>query len=304
MTQVWKVPIKSGRGDFTPERVARARDYCFARGWVGLGWEIDCLPDRLRDPRQYERAINKWIRPEDRRSAKSAHIAIAHTMTNGDFVWCRAHGDTYWLGRVCGSWTYRCARDFDDLDLYQVRKCRWIGVGPADDVPGPVKNAFAGRGGAISRLRAEHDAALLQSAQIWYQRTGEQVPDLPPANAALRLSALGHDDLEDLVVLYLQVAHGWLVVPSTAKRSTPYTECVLRKANGERAYVQVKAGATPVEFGPGLPHEVDRIYLFDLVTPAELRQGGGATWISVEDIEVFAGQHANMLPARLQNAAE
>jgi hypothetical protein len=181
MTHIWKMPLSSQRDDFQdePPKVHRAREFCFKNGWTGIGWGIDSVPDGIDQPHRYESAL--FDLPEDRRAAaRSAHHALAHKMQPGDFVWCRAQGNIYWLGRVSGSWLYRNVEAFDDLDLYQIRKCQWVCVGPADLVPGPIKNAFAGPGSTISRINREHDAVLRESASIWEEKTDELVENLPP----------------------------------------------------------------------------------------------------------------------------
>ena len=134
MTQIWKMPLKSGRDCL----VEKARGFCFDNGWVGVGWVIDSIPDGLTEPKQYEQTL---LTEEYGQPALSAHYALAHRMQDGDLVWCRAKNDVYWLGRIEGSWLYRNGGDFDYFDLHQVRKCRWVRVGPADIVPGPIKNA-------------------------------------------------------------------------------------------------------------------------------------------------------------------
>lgn len=156
-------------------------------------------------------------------------------MQKGDLVWCRAKGDICWLGKVDGSWSYQNTGDFKEFDLYQARKCRWLRVGPADTVPGPVKNAYAGRGNCISQIQRERHSAIPISFAIWEKQTGEVTQHCSFKSVKLSLSVIGHDDFEDLVALYLQSQLGWYLVPSTSKRSSPLTEFVPRNLEGKRA---------------------------------------------------------------------
>ncbi|MEK6804231.1 MAG: hypothetical protein AABZ34_16450 [Nitrospirota bacterium] len=261
--RVWKMPLKSGREDFEKDhhKVDRAREFCFDNGWVGIGWECDSLADNLQVPKEYGEALTKD--PKNGRAARSAHSCLADIMQEGDFVWCRAKGDIYWVGKIEGPWRYQNTGKFEEFDLYQVRKCRWRRVGPADTVPGPVKNAFAGRGSAISQIQRERDSAIHMSLSIWEKLTGEAIEDSPLKSGKVSLSAMGHDDLEDLVAIYLQAELGWYLVPSTAKRSTPLTEFVLRNSEGKRAYVQVKSGEAHLT-SVDVPAEVDKFFVFDL----------------------------------------
>lgn len=299
------MPIKSQRDDFeeNPSKVDRARSFCFEEGWTGIGWGIAGMDDNVAEASRYEAILRNASSSElgfDVGYALSAHNALANRMKPGDFAWCRERGDIYWLGRVRGPWTYRNTGRFDEFDLYQTRQCQWQRVGPADLVPGPVKNAFAGRGSAISQLQGEAEAALRESATIWRKLTSETVDGVPMHDGTFSLSSLGHDDLEDLVALYLQSDHGWYVVPSTAKRSTPYTECVLRNAAGQRAYFQVKSGHSRIGHPIVVPPEVDRFFLFDAG-----QDGGAKLPDRVERIDPaalmrFAAAHPALLPLYLQ----
>jgi hypothetical protein len=300
MIQVWKTPLRSQREDFDEEKVQRARSFCFSEGWIGIGWAIDSLSDDVTDPSLYEQAIPKTSEGYPDGAQLSGHRALAHKVQADDLVWCRTKDDVYWLGRVAGPWRYRNTGDFDDFDLYQVRRSAWQRVGPADKVPGPIKNAYAGRGSAISQIQRERVAAARESAFIWQTLTAEVIQDAPDSSSELSLSAIGHDDLEDLVILYLQAEHGWYVVPSTAKISTPITECVLRNSKGQRAYVQVKSGHTAVDANIDIPPEVDRFFVFDLVEGREELASDQFTRIEPLELEQFLRTHPFLPPPYLQ----
>ena len=298
MIQVWKMPLKSRRDDFERDtaKVERARAFCMREGWTGFGWEVESLEDLLTQPELYEKALPGT--PNDSRAARSAHHALARRMQVDDLVWCRAKADVYWLGRTDGSWTYRNTGEFADFDLYQVRKCKWVRVGPEDLVPGAIKNAFAGRGSAISQIQRERDAALRYSTIIWREKTGDSIADLLDSTGAFSVSELGHDDLEDLVAMYLQVCLGWYVVPSTVKRATPYTEFVLRNAEGRRAYLQVKSGNTSVGAIIDVPNDVDKFFLFDASEGSRLPNK--VERICLNDLEDFARTHNFLLPSYIR----
>lgn len=293
---IWKMPLKSRREDFEedPYKNDRARQFCFDNGWLGIGWECESLPDNIQDPKEYQQALLK-DRADDH-AAYSAHRALAYKMQKGDLVWCRAKGDIYWLAKVAGLWRYRNTGKFQELDLYQTRKCRWQKVGPGDTVPGPVKNAYAGRGSAISRIRRERDVALYLSVSIWKKLTGETIQHTPTKIAKFSLSSVGHDDLEDLVALYLQAELGWYLVPSTAKRSNPVTEFVLRNSEGKCAYVQVKSGETRVDQAVEIPTEVDKFFVFDLEPSSQHMKNRKFERIDAFKLSKFALTHKCLLP--------
>ncbi|GEM_PF-1841597 len=297
--QIWKMPIRSRRDDFesSPEKVHEARSFCFQNHWTGIGWGIGSLPDGMNEPDKYERAIDSEY-PDGGKAAHSAHKSLAHKMACNDLVWCRESNDIYWIGKITGEWIYHCLGAFDEFDLYQVRPCTWYCVGASDNVPGQIKNAFAGRGATISRIHSEY--ALHGSMAIWEKLTGEKIFQNEQKFAALTLGEIGHDDLEDLVILYVQVKLGWFVIASTAKHSTPATECVLRNKDGKRAYVQVKSGKTGVNI-EAVPDGVDKFFVFDLVSSNKLNSDDRVERIFPQDLENFAFEHPFFLPQHLKS---
>jgi hypothetical protein len=130
--------------------------------------------------------------------------------------------------------------------------------------------------------------------------TTEVIKDLPEASGGLSLSAIGHDDMEDLVALYLQVERGWYVVLSTAKHSTPITECVQRNSQGQRAYLQVKSGQTTFDPNVVIPKDVDRFFMFDLVTQQAPAADAKVERIDPSELKDFVQAHTFLLPPYLQ----
>jgi hypothetical protein len=302
-TTVWKLPIRSGRPDIkeNPATVHRAREFCFKMGWAGIGWELENVSDHENRPGIYEDALLHSPRTDIKlRSARTAHRSFAYSLRENDLVWCRAEGNIYWIGRIIGGWQYRCTGYFAEFDLYQVRKCEWRCLGPSDLVPGPVKNAFAGRGAAFTRILREADEARASTVRLWYSLGGDS-PNKKPFAGAARLAALGHDDLEDLVLLYLQFELGWRIILSSAKRSTPFTECVLRNDIGQRAYVQVKSGLSGLNGMNSLPDEIDTMYVFNgnedysWVSDPRIRP------IGRNDLLQFVTRAQNLLPPQVRS---
>jgi hypothetical protein len=293
-TQIWKMPLTSKRKDFDSDKRDRARKFCFVNGWVGIGWECEPLDDNLRNASRYEQALK---RRNYKRAARSAHYALAYKMRTGDLIWCRARDYSFWLAKVKGPWRYRNAVKFCEFDLYQVRKCKWKQV-VLGDVPGPVKNAFAGRGSAICRIK--NDAALPMSVAVWQKLTGEAFTHAPIKEVSF--SCLGHDDLEDLVSLYLQAELRWFVIPSTAKRSTPFTEFELTNFKGERAFLQVKSGKQNLprkqylESDIEMPPEVSKCFVFDLNPLAQRPMNPKVERIDSSTLLKFALANQSLLP--------
>lgn len=320
MTQIWKIPINPQRPPdflrdpanlamFEPGKAEKAKAFCFEKGWVGIGWGLSSIKCNLSNYREYLRVLDKSSQDEIGFSPKYARgpcIAFAETMQNGDFIWCRAAGDIYYLGRVKGTWAYKHSGEFHRLDLYQVRKCRWERAGPSDRVPGPVKNAFAGRGQAISRIKKDWNAAIRGTAAIWQSLTQEKIElEFSPV-VEFPLSAIAHDDLEDIVALYVQMELGWHIIPSTVKRSTPDTEFVLRNPSGRRAYAQVKTHPFAIS-EIVVPVEVDEFFVFyPQINLAEKRSNidRRIKLIDPSALAVFVKANQNLMPPIVKQLME
>lgn len=294
MIQIWKMPLKSGRDDFKndPNKTQIAREFCFEKGFAGIGWEVPSLRRNVSRPELYEKALQS-TKGNDR-AALSAHRSFAYKMKKGDFIWSRARENTYWLARVKGFWRYKTSHSFSNFDLFQSRRVRWCRVGAVDRVPGPIKNAFAGRGSAVSRIKREEQITFYMTARIWERLTSEKVQSVNTALIPFSISHLGHDELEDLVGLYLQAEFGWYLAPSTANRSSPSTEFVLRNAKGQRAYLQVKSGAAKIREPIKVPNDVHRFYVFD--ASKEKFRSKKIHRISEKELKSFVSGHPRFLP--------
>ncbi len=313
---VWKLPILSRREpDFVEvegkknrfknrnnAKVEKAREFCFKENWAGVGWGLENIKADLTDHNDYIRVLRK----SRHKDAEDRSIRFARELKEGDFVWCRAKGDVYWLGRITGPWQYKHSGKFDDFDLYQVRTCRWERIGHGGLVPGPVKNSFAGRGQAISRIKREGAEALFASVAIWEAHTGERIELPREITGGLSIKGVSHDDLEDIVGLYLQKELGWYLVPSTGKHANRDTEFVLRNKEGKAAYVQVKSGVTRIEEEIIVPKEVDVFYVYypliDQVRAKETEYLNHQKIICLETnkLRAFVANNGNLFPEFLR----
>ncbi len=107
-----------------------------------------------------------------------------------------------------------------------------------DSVPGRVLNNFT-RG----TVKAVPDKTVSFYSQLKYkQLSGEATYNLSIDNRRDLFSLISPEDCEDIVGIYLQTQHGYRLIPSSCRRDTVKTEFVLKNADGEQAYVQVKQG--------------------------------------------------------------
>lgn len=228
--QLWRMNLK-------PESVqgVDAAAFCINQGVLGIGWRLDAPPASRED---------YWSRGEATfakfgRSWSASANAVLYRMQTGDLVWTRDCRGTYFLGRISGDWEYRATQEYQDADIINVRPCEWRKVGTMDYVPGAVINGFR----AQATVQAVYDvSATLYSQFLFADLSGEKFNnkggDLPEV-----INLLSPDDLEDVVAVYLQVEHGYLMFPSTCKIDTMAVECVfVAPETGARVGLQVRSG--------------------------------------------------------------
>ena len=232
MTTIWRLNIKPD----AQEGVDPVR-FCFDKQILGVGWPVDS--DSPLNWKTYCRLGQKEYQGEAQKGWRAATNAIHDRMKKNDLCWTRDPDGNYYLGQITGDWEYRSARRYREADIVNVRRCRWFQIGGVDSVPGKVLNSFR----PSRTVQAVHDKTSLFYSQLKYnQLSGEADYDLSGAEELDLFSLISPDDCEDIVGIYLQEKHGYRLIPSSCKRDTVKTEFVLKKADGEQAYVQVKQG--------------------------------------------------------------
>ena len=142
-------------------------------------------------------------------------------MAVGDLCWTRRDG-LYYLGRVQGDWRPGNAAEADVRDLGFLRPCLWRKPGLLDDaVPGKIVNYFIS-GRTIQRFA--DDFAGRYSAGLWDR-------SLEPVDVRDVFRVVAPEDVEDIVILYLQVTENYRVLASSIHHGpTMAYEAVLRRS--------------------------------------------------------------------------
>lgn len=105
-------------------------------------------------------------------------------------------------------------------------------------------------------------------------------------------------DIEDVVLVYLQHEHKYLLIPSSRRTDTPFYEYLLKSSDGDEAVVQVKSGNIILD--PATYRDFpSKVFLF---SPAGYQPAStsNVTAISRDEIEVFMQNHRNLLPKAIQ----
>lgn len=289
MASVWRLNIKTAaKAGIDPRR------FCLERGILGVGWQVEQTGDITWTSYISEA---KPLYKSSGRSFTVAMNALKHRMAIGDLCWTRDHDATYYLGIVTSDWRYESGQAHRDADVANVRSCLWLRAGTVDVVPGRVVNSYIS-GSTVQKVNGNDVRAY--SEYLANKLSGElhYCPSSPDKSF---LGLLSSDDCEDLVPMYLQKEHGYLVIPSTCKADTAAYEYVLRHSiTGGKAVAQVKHGA--VDLDKAAYSDIDA-NVFLLTTRGKYVgvDAANVSCISPESATEFAVKNYNLMPARIKS---
>jgi hypothetical protein len=267
--------------------------YLLDHDLVAVGWGAGPT-DHSWESYQQVAASDDWYGEVD------SSVRRMHDASERALVWMRDVAGAYYLARIDGPWRYLNDGTNADLDLWNARPATIKAVGVESRVPGKVANSFI-RGQAFRHIRDE--AALQFTHSLWETLNGQPPSYKPTLDDVLR-TLLGAQDLEDLVAVYLQRVHGYLVLPASRRPDTPAYEYVLRHPDtGEEAVVQVKTGTSPVpRDGTSLPtSHVDRVFVFSPTASYSGRRAKNVTELGFEDLVRFMHEQPTCLPPLVEH---
>src|SRR4051794_7239467 len=207
--------------------------FCLRKSIIGVGWSVDTEERKL-----------SWKRYCELAGKVDYSVQLMHDLPTGPLVWTRDHAGRYYIAKVTGPWKFLNTWESTAVDIENVRPARFVEVGVESVVPGKVVNSFIPR---RSLQPIKDEAARLYTAYLYADRAGEDLPAWRPTLDEVLDTHLGSTDLEDLVVMYLQQARGYLVTPQRGSSDTIAYEYVLRHPDdGHEAVVQVKRGRSPI----------------------------------------------------------
>jgi hypothetical protein len=252
---------------------------------IGIGWGADGFDDSSPSVEEYSAAYQNKPNPS---------VICFLQLRLDDLVWFRSRKGVYFLARITGDWRSWNTPIAKELDLRNVRDAEIVEAGSEDETPGTVIAAFR----PSRTFQAIHSGTALDYSQtLFNDRSGRrQYPDAGRQQHDL-FDLINAEDLEDLVLMYLQ-SKGWLYVPSSRKRSTlRYEAVMIRTEDGLRAYPQVKSGTTrlrPADYAGG-----EQVFLF---------AGGGyvgqkpdnVTLLSKEELLSFCRERPELIPNRIR----
>lgn len=138
---------------------------------------------------------------------------------------------------------YSCTEETMERDAcIQITNVNWQKIGDESDVPGVVTTAFIA-GFTISRI---HQEGVEEFSKFIYDKVtgGKFYEDKELTfNQEKFYNFISPTDCEDLLCMCLNKEYGYVVIPSTNKKSTELYECVLLDPKtGKNIFIQVKKG--------------------------------------------------------------
>jgi len=281
---------------------------------IGIGWGAEGCGEECT-----KNEVIQAVKKQYKKLPSAVRIFIEELQI-GDFVWVRRknkekHAWQYFLYLITTDWQFKNDEVSNKYDLHHIRGVMLVG-GPLDSVAGPIANSFYGRM-TLARIGSGHtrEAArcftwsICSTApnigtleQITCFRLKDSCDNFTKTVKQGPLSFFTHNELEDLVALYLQNKHGYLLVPSTHHNSTYGYEYDLVKDNGDKALwarVQIK---TKTRLNPDDYKEenVRKWYLFSLYSDIDVSKFENISVISLKELLQFIKEHPHLLTQSIQ----
>jgi hypothetical protein len=237
----------------------------------------------------FERAAQQYGGPKGWRKALNGLI---NRMKINDLVWFREPTGVYYLARVTGDWRHDSSKGNIDVDIINVRTAELYRVGVS--VAGKIAACFR----AQATLQTISGPTALHFSQLTFNTLcGRTHYRIEPGTRDV-FDLCSDLDLEDVVLVYLQSKHKYLLIPSSRRADTLAYEYVLKGPNGEEAVAQVKSGG--IILNPGRYRDMPcKVFLF---SPADYTsdRASNVTLTSRRELEEFMRTQRSLLPMSIQ----
>lgn len=285
---IWRIHLKADAKQGSDQR-----KLCLEKGIVGVGWQIhyDTVPVEWAD--YFETAQDDY----GNSSWKAALNAIKNRMQVDDLIWTRDWRGNYFLGRLVSDWYYDTTLECENADIVNVRKCEWHKIGTEESVPGKVVSSFRPR----RTVQAIYSDTVYYFSQIIYnQKSSTKYYKVDDLSGQDIFSLLSYDDCEDALAIYLQVNHGYYVIPSSCKDNTMTYEYELKHCiTGKSAVAQVKSGGTSLDIDTYSSLETD-VFLFATCGQYWGTPKSNIHTIDPQDIKTFLYERTHLLPEKMK----
>jgi len=235
MTNVYRIHLKPSAAEgYNHKDIV---DFCKEEGIVGVGWSA--VTTRSYDNAVLRNELSGY--PPKSVALGYQSIRCMRNMEVNDLVWTQ-FDKTYYLCRVTQKWVDRDepTEKYLAFDVPNYVRCEWIKVGEQWEVPGGVIRSLMWSTPVQNVNNVEGI-----SKKIWNAKSPKESYKYKIEGKDTDVwNLLGPEEVEEIVMLYLQVVEGYKVHTSAVKRTTPDVEGVLVDTEGNKAYPQVKSGSS------------------------------------------------------------
>ena len=254
MTTVWRLHANTDSDD-----EKKISGYMLEKNIMAIGWSLkdSHLKDTIKDEDMeevckerdniktivdYDDFCNKY---KIYKNGVNANVTrFTREIEEGDLIWMR-HEGIYYLARFGSESTvgyYPSEESLEKDACIQIRNIKWIPIGDESVVPGAVTTALISR---LTFCRISLEGVEEFSKFIYDKVTGGKFYEDKELtfNQNEFYNFISPTDCEDLLCMYLNKEYGYVVIPSTNKKSTELYECVLLDPKtGKNIFIQVKKG--------------------------------------------------------------
>lgn len=287
---VWRIHLKPDpMSGISFENVLK---FCIDEQIIGVGWAlITCTTDD-RDT-LHAAVYNSTC---ENKSSAFKGINAMRQIQPGDLIWTRLGQDAseYYLCQVGDQiWKNRViTQKHINHDICQFVSAKWVYIGKENRVPGKVINSFIPRA-SVQRVRAVEELSKF----IWNKHCADASTHYTDLREMSFWDAIGSEDLECMVLLYLQYL-GNYIYSTTLKKGTAKIEAVMVSKDGKtRLYPQVKRSQSlrPADYTDWLnPNE--RAVLFTTSEDYGSEQFPNVDCLTKAELEAFMRDQIVLLP--------
>jgi len=239
--KVWRLQKNTDGGNIA--------DICLNENVIAMGWALN---ETDREILRKEQSFGKYCELALHHYPKKKYspvIRLAEETELNDIVWMRHKGE-YYFARIKedSHWFFDFSENAVNSDTTnRLRNIKWYKAGDEASVPGCLITGFI-RGTTYQQIKKQ---GIIEYSQMLYNMVAAEKDGFRYPKPELSLkerdfwNLLQPSDAEDLLCMWLYKTKGYVVIPSTNKKSTELYECVLVDPKSEEyrhIYIQVKKG--------------------------------------------------------------
>lgn len=266
-------------------------DLCLKDQIIGVGWTS--ISVRTEDSRLIHKQAHEFYSGSNAVAGYKA-INAMRKMQVDDLIWTWYNGD-YYLCKVNGRWIDQPYKEeYIPYDITSYVPVTWQKIGMQDLVAGKIKASFR-PAATLQHIYGMND----YSAYVWnqYHKNQDYAVKKPEVSV---WNLLDSENIEELVLLYLQVEKLCYIYTASMKHATRKYECRMVNASGQYVFPQIKSGEVGLnanDYMQALVENPDaKVYLFSAAENYTKNDDKRFVYLTRQEIETFARKHENLIP--------